>query len=237
MAMAMAMATTTATNAGPLARAASWLTAACAWLVVKADAAWEKARVAWALTVATYRVSVLQRYMAGAELVVYKVVAFDEERDVDAVVTKAFDAERWEESVRAATGWSLDVPLRVEVRYLSRGRKYRLVLRPGDECVLPEVPDRHRGGPKGVMAAELVGDDVRVNITRRVHKYEGPLKDFHRGMGLRVGVADMFPYDDIVELALNFHTLRIVDAHARVLHIPLDADDVTRAMAAGVKAD
>lgn len=218
------------------------VTTALAWLLVTAERVWEKARVAWALAVATYRVAVVRRFMATADLVVYKVCAFDERGGRDEVVTRFFDASRWEESVRAGLGWAPDVPLRVEVRYLSRGRKYRLVLRPGDACDLPAPADRHRGGPKGVMAAELVGEGeggeaVTVNVTRRLHKYEGPLKDFHRGGGLRVGVVEMFPFDDADELRHNFHTLRLVDAHARVLLLPVDTPDLAGAIAARVKAD
>lgn len=215
--------------------------ALAAWVVVRAPAAWEgttkacagaveKARYAWALLVATYRVSVVQRHMASQDSLVYKVCALNEDTGEDATVTRGFDPRSWEPSVRAATGWGT-ANLRVDVRYLAHGRKYRLVLRPGQACSFPLAPERHRGGPKGVMAAELVGNDVSVNITRRVHKYEGPAKDFHGGVGLHVGVTDMFPMDDPEELHHNFHTLRIVDAHARLLTIPTTCDDVASALA------
>lgn len=218
------------------ARAIEHASSLCDSTVRGCERAWEKARYAWALAVATYRVSVLQRLMASHELLMYKIVALNEQDGTDAIVTKSFESERWEESTRAATGW-LNEKMRVEVRYLAHGKKYRAVLRPGDECAFQAVPERHRGGPKGVMAAELVGNDVTVNITRRVHKYEGPMKDFHRRMGLRVSVSDMFPFDDTEELTHAFHTLRIVDAHARVLHLPLTTSDLAAALANEGKTD
>lgn len=188
--------------------------------------AYQWARYAWVMLVATWRVSVLQRYLCTRSLWVYKAVAINEADGSDANVTKTFTPEAWEATVRLVTGWE-SAPLRVDVRYLSYGRKYRLILRPGDACAFAEFPERHRGGPKGVMAAELVGeDDVVVDITRRVLKYQGPAKDFHAGMGARVGVTDMFPYDDAQELRANFGELRVIDAHANVLRIPLDCEDV-----------
>lgn len=222
---------------------ASYVVKACAQACARAPTACatvvEKARCAWALAVATYRVSVLQRYMAAQDTMVYKVVCVDEEAGTDATVpVRSFDPARWEASTRASTGWHDAKSLRVDVRYLAHGKKYRLVLRPGDACVLPPAPERHRGGPKGVMAAELVGDEgVRVDVTRRVHKYEGPGKDFHGRMGLRVAALDMFPMDDPRELAHSFHTLRIIDAHARVLHVPVDCPDMAAAVAADSKSD
>lgn len=214
----------------------------CAALTMKAAAwvrraladAWEHVRCVWALLAATWRVSVLQRVLVAQDFVVYKVVALNEDDGTDAIVTRAFSkGDGWEDSVRAATGWTRQ-KLRVEVRYLARGKKFRAVLRPGDAWELRGAPERHRGGPKGVMAAELVGDGVTVDITRRIHKYEGPAKDFHR---LRVGVTDMFPFDDADELRVNFHTLRLIDAHARVLNVPMGCDDLMVALAASAKAD
>lgn len=210
--------------------------AAWAWLREASATTVENARCAWALATAAWRVTVLQKFMNDDRFMVYKVVAFNEDTGQDKNVTRHFDPKEWEESVRVATGWYIR-PVRADVRYMAHGKKYRLVLRPGDTCELTEVPEKHRGGPKGVMAAELVGDEATVDITRRVLKYQGPLKDFHGGMGLRVGVTDMFPFDAPAELCLNFHALRVVDAHARVVHIPVTCDDVATALAAASKAE
>lgn len=222
---------------------------ACAWVCehapVAADAtarasrrAWEKARCAWALALAAYRVSVVQRALASHDFVVFKAVAVNEEDGTDATVTKLLERGdgAWEDGVRAATGWRTQ-ELRVEVRYLAHGKKFRAILRPGDVPAFPPAPERHRGGPRGVMSAELVGDDVAVNITRRVLKYQGPGKDFHSGLGLRVGVTDLFPYDDPADVMNSFHTLRVIDAHARLVHLPVECEDLAGALAAEGKAE
>ena len=189
--------------------------------------AWERARYAWALATATWRVSVVQRFLLASPYSLLKVVALNEDDGTDATVTVAFEPARWEDSVRAFTGWATQ-KLRVEVRYSSFGHKYRAVLRPGDAFETPEALERHRGGPRGVMAAELVGPDdgLSVDVTRRVHKYQGPTKDFHAGKGLRVGVLDMFPMDDAAELLEHFTALRIVDARARLVEVPIDCPDL-----------
>jgi hypothetical protein len=192
---------------------------------------WQRVRTAWALAVASWRYYVVRRWLQSDESWIYKVVAINEATDEDAVVTWSFDPARWEDSVRRATGWRTD-PVRADVRYLCHGRKYRMVLRAGDACALPSVPDRHRGGPRGVMAAELVGKRVAVDVTRRVIKYQGPARDFHRGLGLRVSVMDMFPMDDGEELQAHFGALHVIDARARLQSVPISCDDLGAALAA-----
>lgn len=225
-------------TAGATSCVASWASWASARVCGAAVSAWEKVRCAWALLLATWRVAVVQRVIATHDFLVFKVIALNEDDGTDATVTSSFNqGAEWESSVRAATGWAHQ-NMRVEVRYLSHGKKFRAILRPGDTCTFPnEVPERHRGGPKGVMAADLVGDDITVNITRRMHKYEGPTKDFHSALGLRVGVTDMFPLDDAAELKATFHTLRLIDAHARVVHVPMDCEDLAKALAAAGKVE
>lgn len=230
----MAFATMTTTT---LPSALAWVLAAVSGLAAWVPRAWERARYAWALAAATWRVSVVQRWLAGSPFVLLKACALNEDDGTDAVVTKAFEPSRWEDSVRAFTGWATQ-KLRVEVRYSSFGHKFRAVLRPGDAWTPPEAVERHRGGPKGVMAAELVGSrGVAVDVTRRVHKYQGPAKDFHAGKGLRVGVLDMFPFDDPRELLEHFHTLRIVDARARLVDVPIECPDLGAWLASQTKAE
>ena len=195
------------------------------------ERAWERVRYAWAVAKAYYRFYFLSRFLEGSDFVVYKVVAIDEEHGLDTVVTRTFDLSEWEDSVRVATGWKTD-KFRVDVRYMAHGRKFRLVLRPGDSAHLGSLPERHRGGPKGVMAAELRGprDACSVDITRRVLKYQGPARDFHAGMGLCVSVANMFPYDDYDELAQTFKALVLVDSLARTHVIPMGCEDLATAL-------
>ena len=202
----------------------------------RAAKVYETVRYAWAFCLATYRVSVLHRFMCTREFWIYKVCAINEDDGSCVSVTKMFRPEAWEESVRVATGWKL-ARFRADVRYLAHGKKFRLVLRPGDTCTFPPCAQRHRGGPKGVMAAELCGPEATINITPRVLKYQGPLKDFHQGLGLRVGVVDMFPFDDPEELDAHFESMRLVDAQARTVDVPLSCADVASALASGQKRD
>lgn len=184
----------------------------------------EWARCALAVAVATVRVA-LARF-TRTDFRVYKAVAIRKDgRDYN--VTATFDPATWETSLPIKV-FPLD---RVDVRYIAHCRKFRMVLRPGDACVVPPVPERHRGGPKGVMAAELVGDGATVAVTKRVLKYQGPAKDFHAGMGLRVGVTDMFPFDDPEELVAQFHTLRLVDAAVQVVDLPMECTDLGASLA------
>lgn len=223
------------------------LCAFAAWVVERAPTAvdWalqasreciESARCLWAVGMAACRVAMVQRFMNAKQFTVYKVLVLNEDEGTDCNITKAFNAKAWEESARVASGWHSQ-RIRTEVRYVAHGKKYRLVLRPGNACQFPDVPERHRGGPKGVMAAELVGEEATVNITRRVLKYQGPMKDFHRHMGLHVSITDMFPFDDASELVGNFHTLRVVDARAHVIDLPIACADVGSSLASDAKTD
>ena len=192
---------------------------------------WERVRYAWAFLKAAWRFYIVARFLHNTDFAVYKALAINEDTSECAKVTAVFDRENWENSVRIATGWTTP-RIRADVRYMAHGRKYRLVLRPGDACAFAAVPERHRGGPKGVMAAMLRarGDLVGVDITRRVLKYQGPNKDFHSAMNLKVGVLDMFPYDDAEELKDYFHTLYVVDAQARTHIMPLVCRDIKGAL-------
>jgi len=193
---------------------------------------WERARYAWAFLKAAWRFYIVSRFIQTTDFAVYKVLAINEDSYECVTVTSMFDRLDWENSVRIATGWTTP-RLRADVRYMAHGRKYRLVLRPGDACALASVPERHRGGPKGVLAAELRarGDLVGVDITRRVLKYQGPNRDFHAAMNLTVGVLDMFPYDDAEELKEYFYALYVVDAHAKTHIMPLTCRDIKGAIA------
>lgn len=191
-------------------------------------AIYERLRYAWAFVKATYRIYFLQRFANPMPMMVYKVVAVNEDTETEQNVTRLFRPGAWEASVRLATGWT-SKNIRADVRYLSEGRKYRVILRPGEAWSLPDGPTRYRGGPKGVMSASMHGDGRAVNVTARVLKYQGPLKDFHHSLGHRVGVMDMFPLDDLDELYQNFEFIRIIDAHAHMFDIPVDCDDVANA--------
>lgn len=157
-------------------------------------------------------------------------------------ITHGFDPAAWEAHLEETTGWkSDDDRWRVEVRYVLVSpfgfvSKYRMVLRRGDVCIVPEARPAGLSGPRGILSATLIprqpksadpvdhadpGDPpvdppenayCSTDITRRVIKYGGPAKDFHASHGLSVRALEMFPYDDPDQLCEHFFGLRIVDA-------------------------
>lgn len=180
-------------------------------------------RVRAAALVALVLASRLARPRPAAEGV-YKVYVLNEAPEPGATVrelsARDFDPAAWlAQAARAAPEFE---SLRVEVRYVYRGAKYRAVLRPGDdaEAVLPPGAAGAGGGllaPPRVVSARLQGppgsDDVDRDVTARVRKYQGPARDFH-GWGVRLH--DMFPFEDHDDDARVYSHLRIVDARARV---------------------
>lgn len=166
---------------------------------------------------------------------VYRVYVFNEgDPGGDPRATACFHREvspgvlrpdTWEQDVRAVTGFS---EFRVELRYVFRHKRYRMVLRPGDSCQFPPYQDASAPAcrlPKGVLSARLqgpVGSGIDCDVTARVLKYQGPRGDFHAGLGLRVALHDMFPFDDHADNAARFTHLRVLDTMARVHDLPYD---------------
>ena len=137
-----------------------------------------------------------------------------------------FDPATWERDAREMTGWT---DFRAEVRYTFRGKKYRMVLRPGDPSAFPGAAfytDSTAPAcrlPKGVLSARLqgrLGSGIDADVTGRVMKYQGPRGDFHAGLGLHVRVHDMFPFDDQADNCARFSHLRIMDTTARLHDLP-----------------
>jgi len=137
--------------------------------------------------------------------------------------TRYFDPATWESDAAELTGWKR---FRMEVRYMFRHKKYRMVLRHGDVCTFPPYQDSAAPAcrlPKGVLSARLQGprgSDIDCDVTTRVLKYQGPRGDFHAGLGLKVRLQDMFPFDDQADNAARFTHLRVLDTMARVLDMP-----------------
>lgn len=174
--------------------------------------------------------------LGGAESTVhgpraYRVYIFNESTDEDderrrfyqELAPRYFDADSWEPDARDLTGWAR---FRVEVRYVFRNKKYRMVLRPGDKCVFPPYQDASAPAcrlPRGVLSARLqgaLGSDIDCDVTERVMKYQGPRGDFHAGLGLTVRLQDMFPFDDHADNAQRFTHLRLMDTTARLTDLP-----------------
>lgn len=158
----------------------------------------------------------------------YRVYAFNEEEGAPGgffreLSPRAFDPVTWEADVREQTGWTA---FRVEVRYVFRHKKYRMVLHRGDRCPFPPYAEPTAPAcrlPKGVLSARLqgsLGSKVDSDVTARVMKYQGPRGDFHTGLGLRVHVHELFPFDDHADNAARFSHLRIMDTMARLHDLP-----------------
>ena len=143
------------------------------------------------------------------------------------VAPHMFSPDAWGQDVRKMTSYT---DFRVEIRYIFRHKKYRMVLRPGDECEFPPYQEPSAPAcrlPKGVLSARLqgpVGSNIDCDVTARVLKYQGPRGDFHTGLGLRVRLQDMFPFDDQSDNSARFSHLRLLDTMARVHDLPYEAN-------------
>lgn len=190
---------------------------------------WERARYLWTYIKALWRFWWFAHCVRRSDFVVYKVLAVNGDTGSTAVVPRSVDLDAWQDAVRSSTGWGTP-NVRADVRYLAYGRKYRLVLRPGDAPVFQFK--KHVGGPKGVLSATLCGRWVTgVDVTARVLKYQGPERDFHKSKGLKVGVLDLFPNDDPTELQHLFDRLELLDCRFVRHVIPINVTDLASAFA------
>lgn len=91
---------------------------------------------------------------------------------------------------------------RVEIRYLFKGRKYR-ILHLLDPTVFrisvpwPPYPSKlkSQGFRRKIIGAITTSTAGRVkSVTDRVQKYAGPLGDFHRGVGYLPRLSWVFPH-------------------------------------------
>lgn len=165
----------------------------------------------------------------------YRVYAFNESETDQGfyreISPRYFDSSTWEQDVRDMTGWAR---FRVEVRYIFRQKKYRMILRPGDCAAFPPYQEPAAPAcrlPKGVLSARLQGpkgSDIDSDVTSRVLKYQGPRGDFHAGLGLTVHVHDMFPFDDNQENCSRFSHLRVMDTMARLTDLPYEENPAMR---------
>lgn len=135
------------------------------------------------------------------------------------VAPRYFDPQTWEQDAADLTGWT---DFRAEIRYILRNKKYRMVLHRGDACAFPPYQEPQAPAcrlPKGVLSARLqgsLGSDIDWDVTSRVMKYQGPKGDFHAGLGLRVTLHEMFPFDDHADNSSRFTHLRMMDTMGRL---------------------
>lgn len=89
---------------------------------------------------------------------------------------------------------------RVEVRYVSHGRKMRYVFRNREIVHFPPRRLLELKCRKSISSACIrYNDGGPREVTNRVLKYEGPNRDFNSGFNL-ICVKDMFPFHDTDEM-------------------------------------
>jgi hypothetical protein len=151
--------------------------------------------------------------------------------DFYVIPANEFVLETWETDLKNKTGWTT---FHVEVRYVYMDKKYRTILRQGDDITttllrqsddISRRPDISTGRtrmrlPRGVLSARLVmrddlcenAADVDVDVTSRIKKYSGPHGNFKHAS---VHVRDVFPFDDHESNAERYAGIRIIDAWGR----------------------
>jgi hypothetical protein len=167
-----------------------------------------KIRLAW-----QWLLSFVRTHTAPPDWTITAAYAFDDEgrfMDVSAVFQPT---DQWAQDTEEYTTWPVS---KVEIRYTSRlGVKYRMILRPGTPCPFP--PDL--SGPRGmgfvsaVFLPSSVPDAKPIDVTHRLRKYAGPLKDFHAHAGLTVRASDILPMDDWDFFTERFKKLVVTDMH------------------------
>jgi len=141
--------------------------------------------------------------------------------DIDfADVTAWFTPATWKEDIGATfPGWT---HWKLEVRYEFRGKPFRAVVRQNESfefppCDADDASQHHHSvrAPRGILAAHLVPrkectDAKSVDVTKRLQKYEGVLRDFG---ARKLRSHDIFPFDDNEYAAERFDTLQILRTH------------------------
>ena len=109
---------------------------------------------------------------------------------------------------------------KIEIRYVVHGRKYRIVVRENENVHFPIRKELGLKKPT-ITFASLVRKDTEENaeedydVTKRVQKYFGQNNDFNSGLGLKLFVQDLFPFDDHEDNAERFCDLYICMSDGR----------------------
>jgi hypothetical protein len=117
---------------------------------------------------------------------------------------------------------------KIEMRYVYRGNKYRVVYRHDDDENFPLPRHMHMVLAPKLIEAHLVRkhDGKEHDVTERVRKYMGPDRDFFKKHGLYVRVQDMFPFDDHVDNVERFDHVRLKLSTGKVLEFDYAENDV-----------
>ena len=105
---------------------------------------------------------------------------------------------------------------KIEIRYMVHGRKYRIVVRDNENVHFPIRKELGLKKPT-ITSASLVRKDTEeeYDVTKRVQKYFGQNNDFNSGLGLKLFVQDLFPFDDHEDNAERFCDLYICMSDGR----------------------
>jgi len=99
---------------------------------------------------------------------------------------------------------------KIEIRYVVHGHKFRIVVRENEKIHFPIRKELGLMKPNIVSASLLIKDsEEEYDVTKRIRKYFGQNKDFNSGLGLKLFVQDMFPFDDHEDNAERFDALYI----------------------------
>jgi hypothetical protein len=152
-----------------------------------------------------------KRETLPSELEVRKALLFDMEgvacEDVTDVVARVLEHNRRHIPADFFTVLGGKDSWRLEVRYTQAGAKYRALFY-DEDVVFPVYSEEEVETPLSLLQMKtypLIAtissredtDGVDgVNVTRRLHKYCGPRKNWYADRGLRLRLQDMFPFDD-----------------------------------------
>jgi len=99
---------------------------------------------------------------------------------------------------------------KIEIRYVVHGHKFRIVVRENEHIHFPIRKELGLMKPHIISASLLIKDSgEECDVTKRIRKYFGQNRDFNSGLGLKLFVQDMFPFDDHEDNAERFDALYI----------------------------
>lgn len=125
-----------------------------------------------------------------------QILVFDESEDPDIAIDYVSPKTSFHDLIKM-----IAIPeYRVEVRYVSHGRKMRYVFRGGEIVHFPPRRLLELKCREGISSACIrYNDGGSCDVTTRVLKYEGPNRDFNSNSNI-IHVKDMFPFHDTDEM-------------------------------------
>lgn len=126
-----------------------------------------------------------------------KILVFDESEDPDIAIDYVSPKTSFHDLIKM-----IAIPeYRVEIRYVSHGRKMRYIFRSGQVAHFPprRLLELKCSRDRILSARVRYNDGGSRDVTTRVLKYEGPNRDFNSNSNI-IHVKDMFPFHDTDEM-------------------------------------